>query len=55
MLAAGSIVTRAPGLSEGRALTVVWNDAPSHGRCIDAPRHPEDAQPTKMFSSLLTR
>lgn len=34
-------------------LTVVWNDAPGHGRCIDAPSHPEDAQPAKVFTSFL--
>ena len=34
-------------------LTVVRDDAPGHGRCIDATSHPEDAQPTEMLSSLL--
>lgn len=55
LLDAGAIVTRIPGLFEGSALTIVWNDAPGHGRCINAPRHPEDAQPTEVFSSLLPR
>lgn len=55
MLEAVTIVTRAPGLCEGWALTIVWNDGPGHGRRVDPPRHPEDAQPTKVFSSLLPR
>lgn len=53
ILDAGTIVTRLPGLFEGSALTIVWNDAPGHGRCINAARHPEDAQPTEVFSPLL--
>ena len=36
-------------------LTIVWDDAPGHGGCIDAACHPEDAQPTEVLSSLLPR
>lgn len=54
----GAIATRVPGrVGEvvRQMLTIVWNDAPGHGRRIDAPGHPEDAQPTEVLSSLLPR
>lgn len=34
-------------------LTIVWDDGPSHGRCVDATNHPEHAEPGQMLSSLL--
>lgn len=55
LLDAGALVRRAPGLFQASVLTIVWNDGPGHGRRIDAPGHPEDAQPTKVLPSLLPR
>lgn len=51
----GTIATRAPRVVVKQVLTIVRNDAPGHGRRIDAPGHPEDAQPTEVLSSLLPR
>lgn len=46
---------KGPWATLSHVLTVVRNDAPGHGRCIDAPGHPEDAQPTEVLPSLLPR
>lgn len=55
LLGAGALVIRAPWLFQASVLTIVWNDGPGHGRRIDAPGHPENAQPTEMLPSLLPR
>lgn len=34
-------------------LTVVWDDGPGHGGRVDAPEHPEHAQPAQVLASLL--
>lgn len=34
-------------------LTIMRDDGPGHGGCIDLSNHPEHAQPAEVFSSLL--
>lgn len=55
LLDAGALVIRAPRVFQASVLTIVWNNGPGHGRRIDAPGHPENAQPTEMLPSLLPR
>jgi len=35
--------------------TIVWDDGPGHGGGVDAPDHPEHAQPAQVLSPLLPR
>lgn len=34
-------------------LTVMWDNSPGHGRCVNPSNHPEHAEPTQMLTALL--